>query len=378
MSRSETPVPATVVCGLQYGDEGKGQVTDHLAGEYDIVVRVNGGANAGHSVRLGDEKYALHLLPSGILRPKTMNVIANGVALDPEVLLDEIDGLRARGVEIGDNLAVSNRAHVVLPWHRIEDRLRDRLSGIGTTGRGIGPAYADKAYRDTAIRVDDLLDEERIGERLALATRIKNATVGAVAELVGEPFEPFDAESLTGKCREWAERLRPFAMDTAGFIGAEMAAGGRVLFEMAHAAELDIEQGSYPYVTSSVCLPHGAAAGAGVPAAAIGRVVGVAKAYTSRVGEGPFPTEIFGEEADRLREKGSEFGTTTGRPRRIGLFDFEAVARNARIGGVTEIALTGLGVVPEEADRLIARIEAEIAPVRYVATGPGREQLRER
>lgn len=371
--------PITAVVGLQFGDEGKGQIVDALAAEHDVVVRVNGGANAGHSVRIAQERFALHLVPSGILRPETLNVLANGMAIDPGVLIQEIDALRQRGIDVTGRLAISELAHVVMPWHIIEDRLRDRLSGLGTTGRGIGPAYADKALRDCAIRVGDLLDTAALDSRLHHIVGLKNVVLGALAELVGEAFDGFDAASIAATCATWAQRVKPYVTDTSTLLLDALNGGRRLLVEGAHAASLDIEQGTYPYVTSSVCLPNGIAAGAGLPDGHVGRVIGVVKAYTSRVGAGPFATEFHGREADRLRERGNEYGTTTGRPRRVGALDLPAVARLARIGGVTEIALTGLGVLHQDPLRdgaeLIERIESEIAPVTYVAVGPGRDDL---
>ncbi|MEY2419982.1 MAG: adenylosuccinate synthase [Acidimicrobiaceae bacterium] len=379
-SRTRSPHhPITVVAGLQFGDEGKGQVVDALAAEHDVIVRVNGGANAGHSVRVAGERFALHLVPSGILRPTTLNVLANGVAIDPDVLLEEVDGLRQRGIEMDGRLVLSHAAHVVMPWHTVEDRLRDRASGLGTTGRGIGPAYADKALRDCAIRVCDLLDPGTLSRRVPEIVAVKNATLGALAGHVGEAFEPFGAAAIGDRCAAWGEVLRPFVVDTSELLFDALDDGRRVLVEGAHAAGLDVEQGTYPYVTSSVCLPNGVAAGAGLPDGCLGRVVGVVKAYTSRVGAGPFPTESHGTDADWLRERGREYGTTTGRPRRVGGLDVPAIARLARVGGVTEVALTGLGVLFDdplrEGAETIQQIETCIAPVTYVAVGPARDEL---
>lgn len=381
LSRSARPLPhpITVVVGMQFGDEGKGQVVDALAAEHDVIVRVNGGANAGHSVRVGDERFALHLVPAGILRHGTLNVLANGMAIDPDVLLEEIEGLRQREIDIDGRIELSQSAHVVMPWHMAEDRLRDRVSGLGTTGRGIGPAYADKALRDCAIRVSDLLDPPALSRRLHEIVALKNAVLGALAEHVGEAFEPFVAAAISDRCATWGEALNPFVSDTSALLFEALHDGRRLLVEGAHAAGLDLEQGTYPYVTSSVCLPNGIAAGAGLPDGCLGRVVGVAKAYTSRVGAGPFPTEFHGTEADRLRERGREYGTTTGRPRRVGGLDIPAIARLARVGGVTEVALTGLGVLYDdplrEGAQTIGQIESHVAPVTYVAVGPARDEL---
>lgn len=371
--------PITVVVGLQFGDEGKGQVVDALAAEHDVIVRVNGGANAGHSVRVADERFALHLVPSGILRPGTLNVLGSGMAVDPDILLKEIDGLRQRGVDIDGRLALSQSSHVVMPWHIVEDRLRDRSSGLGTTGRGIGPAYADKALRDCAIRVCDLLNPDALSRRLPEIVALKNATLRALAEHVSEVFEPVTAAAVGDRCAIWSEALKPFVADTSALLFDALHDGSRLLVEGAHAAGLDLEQGTYPYVTSSVCLPNGVAAGAGLPDGCLGRVVGVVKAYTSRVGAGPFPTEFHGSDADWLRERGREYGTTTGRPRRVGGLDIPEIARLARIGGVTEVALTGLAVLYDEplhdGVEIIEQIESHVAPVTYVTIGPRRDEL---
>jgi len=345
----------TAVCGLQYGDEGKGQIIDMLSQEgFDFVVRYNGGANAGHSVHIGDEKFALHLLPSGILSPAIVNVVGNGVVMDPQGILKEIDGLTERGVVIKDNLRISERTHVVLPYHKKQDELYDRAvsaargdaHAIGTTGRGIGPCYADKALRSTAIRVCDLmLPADRLREKLRYIVRVKNAVLTSLASLCGAEFEPFDADALTDEFLVYADRLRPFVCDASSMLRDQMAQGKRVLFEGANATLLDIDHGTYPFVTSSTCTALGVYAGAGVPGGVLEHVLGIVKLYTSRVGGGPFPTELSGDIADQIRDVGREYGTTTGRPRRVGWLDLVATRYTAAVSGVTGLACTGLSVL---------------------------------
>jgi len=354
MNLPESP-QVTVVVGLQFGDEGKGQIVDRLAPHHDLIVRFNGGANAGHSVRIEGEKIALHQLPSGVLTPGKLNVIGNGCVIDVAGLLAEIDQLQQRGIDPLAGLRLSDRAHLVLPWHKLEDRLydtiaagRDGLAKVGTTGRGIGPAYADKMLRIPAVRVHELLDLDRLAVKLRAIAAIKNATLAALAALAGESFEALDAGGVLDELRAAAERLRPVIDDTVYLLQERLAAGQRVLREGANAALLAVDHGTYPFVTSSNASVLGVGPGCGIAPTAIGRVIGVVKAYTSRVGDGPFPTELGGEQAARLREKGGEFGTTTGRPRRIGWFDRVAVARTARLNGVHALAITGLGVLADE------------------------------
>jgi adenylosuccinate synthase len=351
MRPNNTHSPHTIVVGLQYGDEGKGQIVDMLAADHDVVVRFNGGANSGHTVEIAGERFKLHLVPSGILAPNTRNVIGNGVALDPWALLAEIDSLEQRSVDVRGRLWISSRAHLVLPYHRAWEALIEsaalRFGGvdavIGSTGKGIGPAYADKALRSTAIRAGDLLDAGRLRSQLRISAAVKNAMLGSLASLVESPFQPIDAEQLARCLMEAAERLRPFITDTARLLRNEDASGKRILFEGAHSAMLDVDHGTYPFVSASGCTPLAAPAGSGIPLRGRARVVGVVKAYTSRVGAGPFPTEITGDTAERLRRAGSEFGTTTGRPRRIGWLNLADVRDMAELCGVDVLALTGIG-----------------------------------
>jgi adenylosuccinate synthase len=343
----------TAVVGLQWGDEGKGQVVDILSQRFDTVVRYNGGNNAGHSVHIGQEKFALHLVPSGILYPTTLNVVGNGVVIDPASLLGEVRGLRERGVKVDANLRLSDRAHVVLPYHKVEDALFDQAvaqtwdgaAGIGTTGRGIGPCYADKALRSTAVRLAELLRPEELRTKLVRIVAIKNAMLGALAVECRRPFTPFDAAAIADEYSAYGRELAPHICDTHLLLEQQIAAGKRLLFEGANAALLDVDHGTYPFVTSSSCSSLGLYTGAGVPGGTLGTVIGIVKAYTSRVGGGPHPTELKNAAGDRIREVGREFGTTTGRPRRVGWLDLAAVRYTARLNGATAIASTGLAVL---------------------------------
>jgi adenylosuccinate synthase len=337
---------------LQFGDEGKGQIVDYLAGDFDVVVRYNGGANAGHSIWLGDRRKAFHLMPSGILRDGVLNVIGNGTAVDPAQLLKEMDELEREGYAVDPGrLAISDRAHVVMPYHKIEDELMDRAfaSGengeIGTTRRGIGPCYADKAHRVTAVRMADIKDRPYLSSRLPRLVSLKNSLLGALAAESGRTFRQFACEPIMEQCEAWGSRLAPFITDTAHVLETARRSGKGILFEGAHAALLDVDFGTYPYCTSSVCSPGGALTGTGLTAASLSEVVGVAKLYMSRVGAGPFPTEIQGEAVARIRDAGSEYGTSTGRPRRVGWLDLVALRHTAQVTGVTALAVTGLGVL---------------------------------
>ena len=344
------------VVGLQWGDEGKGKIVDLLAVDHDVVVRYNGGANAGHSVQIGDTRYAMHLIPSGILYPEKLNVLGNGMVIDPEALLSEIEGLRERGVRIERNLCVSNRAHVVMPYHKaLEGLLEKAISRskgtagrIGTTGRGIGPCYADKALRWTAIRVSDLVHPDRLSEKLRHIVSVKNTVLGALAAGCGDPFDAFDAfdaDELAGRYQAYGRQLEDHVCDTSAVLHDARRDGKRVLMEGANATLLDVDHGTYPYVTSSSCATLGAPVGSGLPKLDGEHVIGVAKAYTTRVGGGPMPTELTDEIGDRIREAGREYGTTTGRPRRCGWLDLVALRYTAQLNGVTSISLMMLDVL---------------------------------
>jgi len=340
------------VVGLQWGDEGKGKIVDLLTAQHDVIVRYNGGANAGHTVVVGDQRYALHLIPAGILYAEKLCVIANGVVVDPEVLITEIDTLRARGVEVGDNLCLSDRAHVVMPYHKQQDAALERLlsskaarSGgnlsIGTTKRGIGPAYADKVHRSTAIRVCDLLSSERLERRLRVICSIRTAELAAL----GVQTPPLDPDALTRRYAGLGQRLKPHIRDTTYLLHECLGDGRSMLFEGANACLLDIDHGTYPYVTSSNCSALGVPTGTGIPGRYIQEVLGTMKAYTSRVGEGPFPTEQDNAIGDRIRRRGHEYGTTTNRPRRCGWLDLVAVRYSAMICGTTGLACMLLDVL---------------------------------
>jgi adenylosuccinate synthase len=350
LSEARPSGACTAVVGLQWGDEGKGKAVDLLAAEHDAVVRYNGGANAGHSVVVGGVRYALHLVPSGILYPGKAAVIANGVVIDPEKLLEEIDALAARGVDTSA-LVISDRAHVVAPYHKEEDELREGIlrahtgggtSGeLGTTKRGIGPAYADKVQRSTAIRVGDLLHPEVLAAKLALVCDFKNRQLAGLKP----GARHYDPDQLKEQFLGWGRRLAPRVRDTTYLLHDMLAAGKRLLFEGANATLLDVDHGTFPFVTASACAVLGVGPGTGVPERSIGHVLGVMKAYTTRVGRGPMPTELHDATADRIRTRGREFGTTTGRPRRVGWLDLVAARYSAMVNGATGVVLTMLDVL---------------------------------
>lgn len=328
-----------VVVGAQWGDEGKGKIVDVLAEGADLVVRYQGGANAGHTVVKDEEEFVLHQIPSGILHPGTRCVIGNGVVLDPETLLSEMEQLERRGVTVAGRLIVSSRAHLVLPYHKLLDQAAEREQRIGTTGRGIGPAYEDKFGR-RGIRVADLRDLprtlERVAERVERANRLLSLMGSSLRASVEEHCELL---------RRLAPRLLPMAADTSKITHDALRQGRKVLLEGAQGALLDVDHGTYPFVTSSNTTAGGAAVGAGIGPTAIDAVLGVVKAYTTRVGNGPLPTEAEAEAAARLRELGEEYGATTGRPRRCGWFDAVVVRYAARVNGLTDLAVTKLDVL---------------------------------
>jgi adenylosuccinate synthase len=333
-------VPVVIVLGGQWGDEGKGKIVDALAAEADVVVRATGGSNAGHTVENDCGKFALHLVPCGVFND-CLNVIGNGVVVEPGLLLEEIDALLARGIDLS-RLRISDRAHLVLPYHPIIDRAGELASGeaaIGTTGKGIGPTIADKVARK-GIRVCDLLDEEALAVRLRAIVTEKNALLQHLFGLEPHPFE-----TLYLDCVQTGARLRPYVAETQQLIQAAIAAGQTVLVEGAQGVLLDVEFGTYPFVTSSSPSAAGMCAGAGIAPTQVTRIIGVYKAYTSRVGNGPFPTEQFDATADLIRERAQEYGTTTGRPRRIGWFDVAACRTVMALNGISEVALTRLDIL---------------------------------
>jgi len=334
-------MPAIVIIGAQWGDEGKGKATDLLGSRIDYVVKFNGGNNAGHTVVIDGEKYALHLLPSGILSEGVIPVIANGVVIDIEVLFEELDALIARGVDVS-RLLVSANAHVITQYHRTLDKVTERFLGkrqIGTTGRGIGPAYADKINR-VGIRIQDLFDENILRQKVEGALHQKNHLLVKIYNR-----RAIEVDEIVNNLLSYAERLRPMVADTALILNDALDAEKIVLFEGGQATMLDVDHGTYPFVTSSNSTSGGAATGSGIGPNRIDRVIGIVKAYTTRVGAGPFPTELHGDDGEWLRQKGFEFGTTTGRPRRTGWYDAPIARYSARINGVTDFVMTKLDVL---------------------------------
>jgi adenylosuccinate synthase len=334
-------MPAIVIVGAQWGDEGKGKATDVLGSRVDYVVKFNGGNNAGHTVVIGDQKYALHLLPSGILTPGCVPVIGNGVVVDLPVLFEEIDALETRGVDTS-RLVVSANAHVIAEYHRTLDKVAERFLGssrIGTTGRGIGPTYADKMNR-IGVRVQDIFDEKILRQKIEGALDIKNQLLTKVYNRRAISVDEILDELLSKR-----DRLRPMVADTGLLLNEALDRGETVLLEAGQATLLDVDHGTYPFVTSSSATAGGACTGSGIPPTRIERVIGIVKAYTTRVGEGPFPTELLDDSGDFLRKTGAEYGTTTGRPRRCGWFDAVIARYAARVNGVTDFVLTKLDVL---------------------------------
>jgi adenylosuccinate synthase len=341
-------MPAIVLVGAQWGDEGKGKATDLLGSRVNAVVKFNGGNNAGHTIVVGGEKYALHLLPSGILTPGCTPIIGNGVVIDLAVLFSEIDALEARGVDTS-RLRVSSAAHIIAPYNRTLDKVTERFLGnskIGTTGRGIGPTYADKMAR-IGIRVQDLFDEDVLRAKVSGALNIKNQVLVKIYNR-----KAFEVEAVVAELRGYADRLRPMVVDAPLELEQMLDLGQTVVLEAGQATMLDVDHGTYPFVTSSNATAGGACTGSGIPPTRISRVIAIVKAYTTRVGEGPFPTELLDEMGERIRQGGAEFGTTTGRPRRCGWFDAPVARYATRINGVTDYVvtkldvLTGLGDIP--------------------------------
>ncbi|MGC8644491.1 MAG: adenylosuccinate synthase [Isosphaeraceae bacterium] len=336
---------STSVVGLQWGDEAKGKIVDLLCDQHDVVVRYQGGANAGHTVVHEGVTYKLSLVPTGIVRQGIDCVIGNGVVIHPPSLLAEIEKLAGLGVVLGDRLHISDRAHVILPYHLAEERLTEESSSkadhLGTTRRGIGPCYRDKVGRVHGVRMTDLFHPAAFRERLGRIVDYKNRLLAALLP----DFKPFDAKAVAEEYLEYAEQLRPHVRDTTAWLHQALAGGRRLLFEGAQGSLLDVDHGSYPYVTSSNSSAAGIAPGSGVPTRHIDRWIGVVKAYTTRVGGGPFPTEQDNETGERIRRVGREYGTVTGRPRRCGWFDAVAVRYAARVSGATEIAIMLLDVL---------------------------------
>jgi adenylosuccinate synthase len=334
-------MPAIAIIGAQWGDEGKGKATDLLGNRVDYVVKFNGGNNAGHTVVVGDQKYALHLLPSGILTPGCTPVIGNGVVVDLAVLFEEIDALEARGLDTS-RLRVSANAHVIADYNRSLDKVTERFLGsrrIGTTGRGIGPTYADKMNR-IGIRVQDIFDEKILTQKIEGALELKNQILTKIYNR-----RAVTVDEIVTELTEYADRLRPMVCDTGLLLNQALDRDETVLLEAGQATLLDVDHGTYPFVTSSSATAGGACTGSGIPPMRLDQVIGIVKAYTTRVGEGPFPTELDDDAGEHLREVGAEFGTTTGRPRRCGWYDAVIARYAARVNGVTDFVLTKLDVL---------------------------------
>ncbi len=334
----------TCVIGLQWGDEAKGKLVDLLTPNFDIVVRYQGGANAGHTVVVGENTYKLHQIPSGILNQGVVNVVAPGVVLNPRTVLEEIDGLLSRGLPLEGRLMLSDRAHVVMPWHAAEDAAFDKSTAdgenIGTTMRGIGPCYRDKVGRSHAVRLGDMLRDD-FQQRIACIVDFKR---GILAALGGKDAE-LDAAAIFQDYHAYAEKLKPYIADTTAYLLDAVEDNKRLLFEGAQGALLDIDHGTFPFVTSSNSSGVGVSSGSGVPARWVDKVIGVIKAYCTRVGGGPFPTELNDETGEHIRVEGNEFGTTTGRPRRCGWFDAVAARYTARLSGVDSLSLMMMDVL---------------------------------
>jgi adenylosuccinate synthase len=357
----------TCVVGLQWGDEAKGKIVDLLTDRHDFVVRYNGGANAGHTVVSNGRTYKLSLLPTGVLRPNVISVIANGVVVYPKRFLEEVELLRKAGVEIGRNLILSDHAHVIFPYHLEEERLSESgaATAIGTTGRGIGPCYQDKVGRTCGIRIGELLHPEHLRERLGRVVDRKNRLLRALAP----DARTFDTDAIYVEYRQQAEEMRPHITDTTRVLHEALASGKRILFEAAQGSLLDIDHGTYPYVTSSNSSPAGVWSGSGVPARRLDRIVGVAKAYATRVGAGPFPTELNDGPngiGQKIRDTGREYGTVTGRPRRCGWFDAVAARYTAELAGADEVAIMLLDVLSEVDEiNICTRYELDGEPIDY-------------
>ena len=334
-------MPASVLVGAQWGDEGKGKVTDLIAGDFDVVCRYSGGANAGHTVVVGSKKLALHQIPSGIMYKDAISVIGNGCIVDPEVVIQEIDTLESEGVPC-DNLRISGNAHLVMPYHKDLDGAHEQKLGknlIGTTKRGVGPTYMDKMNR-IGLRVQDLLDDNTFNQKLDAALAYINPIL---TEIYG--LKPYQKDQLSALYLGYAQKLKPYIIESCLYLNKVLDAGKSILFEGAQATMLDIDHGTYPFVTSSNCTAGGAVTGSGVGPTKINRIIGVAKAYLTRVGSGPFPTELTDEMGEKLRQQGAEFGVTTGRARRCGWYDAPIVKHSVRVNGLTDLAITKLDVL---------------------------------
>ena len=330
----------TVLVGSQWGDEGKGKIVDILSEEYKIVARYQGGANAGHTVIIGDQKYILHLIPSGILREDVICVIGNGVVIDPTALLEEINLLEKNGIKVENRLFISHNAHLIMPYHKLLDSISESgIAKIGTTGRGIGPCYIDKFARK-GIRIVDLLDRSELEKKIRMNIKEKNELLEKVYEREG-----LDVDVIVKEYLEFDRAIDKYIKDVPSFLNGAIAEGKSILLEGAQGTLLDVDHGTYPFVTSSNPTSGGACTGTGIPPTKINSILGIVKAYTTRVGNGPFPTELLDEDGEKLRKIGAEFGATTGRPRRCGWFDAFLVAYSQMINGITSVAITKLDVL---------------------------------
>ncbi len=333
-------MPVTIVVGAQWGDEGKGKIVDMLSEKIDIVARYQGGANAGHTVVIGDKTYVLHLIPSGIFQRDVKCVIGNGVVVDPAALMDEIEMIKSFGIKIDGRLFISHNAHLIMPYHKLLDTIREQgTQKIGTTGRGIGPAYIDK-YMRTGIRVVDLLDRKVLRDKLTINIEEKNLILSKVYGRT-----EIDIDKIINEYQEFDSKIDPFITDTSAFLNNALRKKKRVLAEGAQGALLDVDHGTYPYVTSSNPTSGGACTGLGIPPTSVKTIIGIVKAYSTRVGNGPFPTELNDNTGESLRTIGHEFGATTGRPRRCGWLDMVSLKYSLMVNGISEIALTKLDVL---------------------------------
>ena len=335
-------MPVQIIVGAQWGDEGKGKVVDMLSEHVDVVARYQGGANAGHTVCIGENTYVLHLIPSGIFHNHITCVIGNGVVIDPSALMSEIQQLQKAGIDIRGRLLVSHNAHLIMPYHKLLDTIREQTSNkIGTTGRGIGPAYIDKFMR-TGIRIVDLLDRDVLAKKLKTNIEEKNQIL---TKIYGE--NKLDVDSIIAEYQDFDKKIDEYITDTSQYLNAALREGKKIIAEGAQGALLDVDHGTYPFVTSSNPTSGGACTGLGIPPTAVDSIVGIVKAYSTRVGNGPFPTELLDETGERLRATGHEFGATTGRPRRCGWFDAVALKYSAMINGIQKIVITKLDVLDE-------------------------------
>jgi adenylosuccinate synthase len=361
----------TVLVGSQWGDEGKGKIVDILSEKYKIVARYQGGANAGHTVIIGENKYILHLIPSGILRDDVICVIGNGVVLDPTALLEEIDLLEKNGIKVEGRLFISHNAHLIMPYHKLLDSISESGdSKIGTTGRGIGPCYIDKFARK-GIRIVDLLDRTELEKKIRINLKEKNELLKKVYE-----HEGLDVDAIVKEYLEFDQTIDKYIKDVPSFLNNAIADGKSVLLEGAQGALLDVDHGTYPFVTSSSPTSGGASTGTGIPPTKIDSVIGIVKAYTTRVGNGPFPTELLDDDGEKLREVGAEFGATTGRPRRCGWYDAFLVAYSQMINGITSAAITKLDVLSSfEKIKVCVGYELKGKKIKYFPTAV--EQLSE-